>query len=295
MAPMDLEIVTDAVAAVAVPLFAATSMVAVGLGHTVRQFLSPLRDLRLVTAALAANFLIAPLVAFTVVTLFNVPEGVRVGLMVLACAAGAPFVLKLSRLARADMALSSSLLAVMLIATIGYMPLVLPLLLPGVEVGPGRMATVLLLTMLLPLLGAVLVRQFAPRAATALQLPVGRLSLVAMVVMLGNQLVADHREVAGLVGTGAIAAILVSIVLNFALGWLLGGRLRGAGPVLGISASQRNMGAATVVVIANFGNSVAVPTVILAGFLALIVLIPVARRIGRRTEGSMPTTPLSAH
>ena len=66
MSGMDLQTVTDAVAAVAVPLFAVTSMVAVGLGHTVRQFLAPLRDARLVLAGLAANFVIAPATAFAV-------------------------------------------------------------------------------------------------------------------------------------------------------------------------------------------------------------------------------------
>ena len=281
MSGMDLQTVTDAVAAVAVPLFAVTSMVAVGLGHTVRQFLTPLRDARLVLAGLAANFVIAPAVAFAVITVFGIPQEARIGLMVLACAAGAPFVLKLSKLARADMAVSSSLLAVMLLATIGYMPVALPVLLPGVEVAPGAIAAVLLLTMFLPLVGAVLLRQFSPAAASLAQRPVGRLSLVAMVVMLANQFLADHRELAGLVGTGTIAAILAFIALNFGLGWILGAWRAGTGVVLGISASQRNMGAATVVVVANFEDSLAVPTVVLAGFLALIVLIPVARWLGR--------------
>ncbi|MFI7480784.1 bile acid:sodium symporter family protein [Kocuria sp. M1R5S2] len=278
---MDLQTVTDAVGAVVVPLFAVMSMVAVGLGHTVGQFLGPLRDVRLVAAGLVTNFVVAPLVALAVVTLFGVPDDVRVALMVLACAAGAPFALQLSKLARADMAVSSSLLAVMLLATVVYMPLVLPVLLPGVAVGPRGIAAVLLLTMLLPLLGAVLVRQFAPRIATALQATAGRLSLAALVVMLANQLLADHRELAGLLGTGAIAAITTSIALNFGLGWLLGGPRGRGGPVLGISASQRNMGAAIVVVVANFGDSTAAPTVVLAGFLALIVLLPVARWLGR--------------
>ncbi|KLU10957.1 bile acid:sodium symporter family protein [Kocuria sp. SM24M-10] len=278
---MDLQTVTDAVAAVAVPLFAVTSMVAVGLGHTVRQFLTPLRNVRLVVAGLAANFVIAPVVAFAVVTVFNIPQEARTGLMVLACAAGAPFVLKLSKLARADMAVSSSLLAVMLLATIGYMPVALPVLLPGVKVAPGAIASVLLLTMLLPLVGAILLRQFIPMVAGLAQAPVGRLSLVAMVVMLANQFLADHRELAGLVGTGTIAAILAFIGLNFGLGWIVGAGQADHRAVLGISASQRNMGAATVVVIANFEDSLAVPTVVLAGFLALVVLIPVARWLGR--------------
>jgi bile acid:Na+ symporter, BASS family len=281
MSRMDLQTATDAVAAVAVPLFAVTSMIAVGLGHTVQQFLAPLKDVRLVLAGMVANFVVAPAVALCLISALGIPDEARIGLMVLACAAGAPFVLKLSKLARADMAVSSSLLAVMLLATIGFMPVALPILLPGVEVAPGAIASVLLLTMFLPLIGAVLLRQFTPTAARLAQGHVGRLSLVAMVVMLTNQFIADHRELAGLVGTGTIAAILAFIALNFGFGWILGAWKTGGGAVLGISASQRNMGAATVVVVANFEDSLAVPTVVLAGFLALIVLIPVARWLGR--------------
>lgn len=281
MSRMDLQTATDAVAAVAVPLFAVTSMIAVGLGHTVQQFLAPLKDVRLVLAGMVANFVVAPAVALCLISVLGIPDEARIGLMVLACAAGAPFVLKLSKLARADMAVSSSLLAVMLLATIGFMPVALPILLPGVEVAPGAIASVLLLTMFLPLIGAVLLRQFTPTAARLAQGHVGRLSLVAMVVMLANQFIADHRELAGLVGTGTIVAILAFIALNFGFGWILGAWKTGGGAVLGISASQRNMGAATVVVVANFEDSLAVPTVVLAGFLALIVLIPVARWLGR--------------
>jgi len=291
---MDLQTVTDAVAAVTVPLFAVTSMAAVGLGHTVQQFLAPLKDVRLVLAGMVANFVVAPAVALCVISVLDVPHEARIGLMILACAAGAPFVLKLSRLARTDMAVSSSLLAVMLLATIGYMPIALPVLLPGVDVAPGAVASVLLHTMFLPLVGAVLLRQFTPTAARLAQRHVGRLSLAAMVVMLANQFVADHRQLAGLVDTGTIAAILAFIALNFGFGWILGAWRPGGGAVLGISASQRNMGAATVVVAANFEDSLAVPTVVLAGFLALIVLIPVARWLGRSPDQQMDET-LPAH
>jgi BASS family bile acid:Na+ symporter len=247
-----------------------------------------------VLAGLASNFLVAPAVALLVVTALGIPQEARIGLMVLACAAGAPFVLKLSKLAGADMAVSSSLLAVMLLATIVYMPAVLPLLLPGIDVAPGAIASVLLFTMFLPLVAAVLVRQFLPAAAEVVQGPIGRLSFLTMVVMLANQFVADHRELAGLVGTGTIVAILAFIGLNFALGWVLGAWRAGGGTVLGISASQRNMAAATVVVVANFQDSLAVPTVVLAGFLALIVLIPVARWIGRDLDPQVDQA-LSVH
>ncbi|WP_010145086.1 MULTISPECIES: hypothetical protein [Citricoccus] len=72
---------------------------------------------------------------------------------------------------------------------------------------------------------------------------------------------------------------------NLAAGWALGTMKPGVGPIVGISASQRNMGVATLVAVANFGDSAAVVTVVLAGFLALILLLPLTWLTGRAGRG----------
>ncbi|MCY1159291.1 MAG: hypothetical protein MOP51_2316 [Citricoccus sp.] len=278
---MDLQAISDLVGAVSVPLFAVTSMAAVGLGQTVRQFIAPLRSGRLLVSGAVANFLIAPALALVLTTVLPIPADARMGLMVLACAAGAPFALKLTRLARGDMPSASALLAVMLVATTVFMPVVLPLLLPGAQVSPASIAAVLLPTMLLPLGAAIAVRQLSPGLAGRLQGPVQRLSFWSMLVMLANQFLADHRELAGLIGTGTVLAIVLFTLANLGAGWALGTIKPGVGPIVGISASQRNMGVATLVAVANFGDSSAVVTVVLAGFLALILLLPLTWLTGR--------------
>ena len=50
-------------------------------------------------------------------------------------AGGAPFLLKLADLAKANMAFAVGLMVVLMVITVGYMPIVLPLLLAGVSVG----------------------------------------------------------------------------------------------------------------------------------------------------------------
>ena len=49
---------------IAVLVFVVSSMLAVGLSLTVKQILAPLRDARLVTLALLANFVLMPISAF---------------------------------------------------------------------------------------------------------------------------------------------------------------------------------------------------------------------------------------
>lgn len=285
---MDLHAISDLVGAVSVPLFAVSSMAAVGLGQTVGQFIAPLRSGRLLVSGVVANFLVAPGLAVVLTALLPIPAEARMGLMVLACAAGAPFALKLTRLAGGDMPSASALLAVMLVATTLFMPLVLPLLLPGTEVSAASIAAVLLPTMLLPLGLAIAVRQLSPRLAARLQGPIQRLSFWSMLVMLVNQFLADHRELAGLIGTGTVLAIVLFTLGNLGAGWALGALKPGAGPLVGISASQRNMGVATLVAVANFGDSSAVVTVVLAGFLALVLLLPLTWLAGRAGRARTP-------
>ena len=75
----------------------------------------------------------------------------RVGLLLLGAAAGAPFLPKLAQLARGDVGFAVGLMVLLMVMTIGYLPLALPFMLPGVTVDPWAIAKSLLLLMLLPL------------------------------------------------------------------------------------------------------------------------------------------------
>ena len=72
-------------------IFVVTSMVAMGLSLTVSHIIAPLRNVRLVILALFANFVLVPLIAYVIVRVIPVGEPLRIGLILLATAAGAPF------------------------------------------------------------------------------------------------------------------------------------------------------------------------------------------------------------
>ena len=86
--------------------FVVSSMLAMGLGLTIREIIAPLRNARLVLLALLANFVLMPLGALTLAKLLWLDNPFAVGLLVLGCAAGAPFLPKLAELAKGNLAFS---------------------------------------------------------------------------------------------------------------------------------------------------------------------------------------------
>src|SRR5687768_4845573 len=83
-----------------VPTFIVSTMLAAGLAITPRAIFTSLRGQRLVVTALVVNFLIAPAVAVAIVRLFRLQPAHAIGLLLFACAGGAPFAPKLAEAAR---------------------------------------------------------------------------------------------------------------------------------------------------------------------------------------------------
>jgi BASS family bile acid:Na+ symporter len=92
-----------------------------------------------------------PLGALALAKVLRLDEPFGVGLLLLGCAAGAPFLPKLAELAKGNLAFAVGAMVLLMVVTVGYLPVVLPLLLPGVTVDPWRIARSLVLLMLLPL------------------------------------------------------------------------------------------------------------------------------------------------
>ena len=75
---------------VAVVVFVVSSTLSVGLSLTVGQILAPLKNARLVVLSLAANFVLAPLVALGLWRVLGLDEPLGIGLLLCGLAAGAP-------------------------------------------------------------------------------------------------------------------------------------------------------------------------------------------------------------
>ena len=276
----------QAVVPIAMLAFVVSSMLGMGLGLSVGEIFAPLRNARLVAVALAANFIVLPVGAIGLGRVVGLDEPFAIGLLLLASAAGAPFVPKLAQLARGNIAFGVGVMVLLMVVTVGYLPLALPVLLPGATVDPLKIARSLLLLMLLPLAIGLAGRAKLPALAGRIKPVLDRVSSLSLTVLMVAITGANLRNVLSVFGTGGILAGLLLIALGFGTGWLLGGPGRETRSVLALGTAQRNI-AAALVVASGFADPKVVVMVVVVAIVGLFILMPTARLLSRNATPAL--------
>ena len=276
-----MELLSKAVT-VAMVSFVVSSMLAMGAALTVSQIFDPLRNVRLVMLTLVANFVLMPLGAFALAKVLWLDEPLGVGLLLLGCAAGAPFLPKLAQLAKGNLPFGVGAMVLLMVITVAYLPIVLPLLLPGVTVNPVKIAQSLVLLMLLPLAIGLFVKARYEATAARVKPPLDWLSNVSLILLIVLITVVNFDKVLQVFGTRGILAGLLFIALGFCIGWMLGGPGNDTRPVLALATAQRNIAAALVVGSQSFSDPKVVVMVIVVAILGLIILMPLSRALANR-------------
>ena len=263
---------------VAVVVFAVSSMLLVGMTYSVREILGPLRRVRMVALALLANFVLVPAWGLLLTRMIDLDEPFEVGLLLVAAAAGAPFLVKLVVSADGDLAFASSLLVLLLPVTVLYMPLVVPLIAPEADVSTAAIAMPLFLTNLLPILVGMVVLSALPMVAVRVRPVLGPLSTAALVALLAFTLAANWDAFAEVIGEGVILASLLLIAGAFLIGFVLGTPDQHRDEV-GLATAQRNIAAATVVATQALGDPDVVVTVVVTSTVSMALLFPLTRQL----------------
>lgn len=273
--------VLELLASLSVLVFVIGSMASMGLSLKMAQIMAPLKNVKLVVLALVANFILVPLVAIVITLVIPLDEPILIGLILLSTAAGAPFLPKLAEVAKGSTAFSVGLMVLLMVVTIIYLPIVLPLLLGGVEVNPWDIAQSLIVLMLIPLAIGLFIKARYEEAAAKIQPTFGQASNLALLVLTLAGLVLNFREMIGLVGSLGILTGIIFIVASLLIGYFLGGSDAGTRSVMGLGTAQRNISAALVVAGQNFGIDVVTYLMVIA-VIGLVVLMPTAGELGKQ-------------
>jgi predicted Na+-dependent transporter len=272
-------------------LFVITSMLGMGMSLTMAQILQPLKNARLVILALLANFVLVPLLAYVITLIIPLEQSLQTGLIVLATAAGAPFLPKLVQGAKGNIAFGVGLMVLLMVVTVFYLPVVLPLLLPGVSINPWDVAKSLIVMMLIPLAIGLLLKSHSPDLTAHWQPVMNKISGLAILIMLVVALGLNISNIISLIGTGGILALLIFIFGCLLIGFLLGGRNPEVRSVMGLGTAQRNVAAAIVVTVQNFSDGNTMSFVLVASILLLLILLPTAKRLGRTSQTAAQAEP----
>jgi BASS family bile acid:Na+ symporter len=270
-------------------VFVVSSMLAMGLSLTVPEIIAPLKNLRLVVLALAINFIAVPFIAWGIQAVMDLDQDIYTGLLLLATAAGAPFLPKLAQVANGNAAFSVGLMVLLMVVTVIYMPIVLPLFLSGVEINAWDIARSLIVLMLFPLGIGLFMKSRWPAMAKELQSLMSQASSIAILLLLVGAIILQWTAIVSLIGTGGLIAIAVFLLVSLALGYVAGGSDPAIRSIMGLGTAQRNVSAAMVVGAQNFSDSPNVLiTVIVGALIGLVLLMPIAAELGKRTNDGDP-------
>ncbi|MDQ0323605.1 BASS family bile acid:Na+ symporter [Pararhizobium capsulatum DSM 1112] len=278
---MTMEIVSKAATVFAL-IFVISSMLATGASLTVSQISRPLRNVRLISLAILANFLLMPLIAFTVAKVFWLAEPLAIGLLLLGCSGGAPISPKLSEIAKGNVPSAVGLMVLLMIITVVYLPVVLPMLLPGTAVDAWRIARSLVVLMLIPLAAGLMFNGRCAAVACRIKPALDWISNVTFIVMTTLIVITSLDEIVDVFGTRGILAGFVFVASGFGIGWVLGGSAPDTRRVMALSTAQRNFAAALVVARQNFSDPQVAVMVVVTSIVGLLLLLPMARALANR-------------
>jgi predicted Na+-dependent transporter len=264
--------------------FVVSSMFSMGLSLTIQEILESLRSTRPVLSALVANFALVPLSAYIITRAIPLNEPFTIGLLLLATASGAPIFPKLVEYAHGDIALAVGLMAMLMAATIVYMPVVVPLILPGVHTGTWAIAKPLLTVVLPALVFGLCLRAYRRKLAERLQ-PILRVtSNATLVLVIVAGLAANGTNVVRAGSFKAIVAGLLLLSISFGFGFGLGGPHAHTRKVLALGTAQRNLSVAFLIAVENFREPGVVTMLAILALLAFFTQIPIALIWGRHTN-----------
>jgi BASS family bile acid:Na+ symporter len=256
-------------------IFVVTTMAGVGMRHSLGQLFVPFRDLRFVLLVLLANFVVVPLGALGLALVLRLDEPLAEGLLLLGAAAGAPVIPSLVALAKGDVAIGTGLMILLTVGTLGYLPLVLPWLLPGVVIDPLIIARPLLLFMLLPLVAGFAVRTLREHVATVIGPAVDRLSNASLFPVVALIVVTNLDRLPHLFGTNGVLAALLLAILGLSLGWRVGGPDAQMRRASAVCTGQRNFAVALVIASESIEDPRVETMVIVAAVVGLLLTLPV--------------------
>jgi BASS family bile acid:Na+ symporter len=274
---------------VAVPAFVFSTMLNVGFTQKPSTIVGYLRDWRFVLRMLAANFLAVPVVMLLILRITSFDPAVRAGLLVFSLGAGAPFLVKLTQIAEHRVAIGAAVMTLLMLVTIAYMPLVIPLFRRGSSVDAGTIAATLLRQMLLPVVVGMATAELVNGFARAIQPWVAKLSNILLYVVIASTFIGYFPSLGHIVGSGALLAAIVFVLAAFGLGYAAGRGEDHTEDIGALGTAQRNTAAGLIGAMQDFSDPNVLVVLTLANTVGLVLLIFLARLLSRDNPADVAT------
>lgn len=224
--------------------------------------------------SLLAVLVITPLIAIVMARVFEFQHAAQIALVALAISPLPPLLPSKESRVVGNTPYGLSLMALLALLCIVTVPLSIKVIEQVVgrrlNVPLAAIAQMVLVAVLLPLLMGMIVRALRPAVAERIEPVITMVAKILLILASAALFAGMWRAILGAIGGGAIAAMVVFVVLALAIGDLLGQPERQHSVVLALSAASHHPAIALAIASAN------VPTEQIAGTILLYLLVNLA-------------------
>lgn len=281
-------------------VFTVSNLAALGLELKPREALGALRSPVFVILILFWGWVAGPALALALTKVTPLSASHAAGLVLISLAPMTPAYPIMVSKARGDMSAAGAFTLVATVATVLLLPLMVPWLVKGLDVSIWALAQPLLALVLLPLAVGVALRLAAAPVADRILPPVKKIGALFLLLCAALTTWIYWREMLSTVGSFAIGAIVLFLVLLTAVSYVVGpGLSQGQRSAMSLGICTRNISAVFVAYfsIANPDPGILVmivlliPLTIIVGFLAARVFAKRADTALMLGDGQSAGTP----
>ena len=225
-------VVTDVV----LPIALAFIMFALGLGLTFDDFAQVAKRPRDFIVGAVSQVVLLPAIAFALVSVWNLPPALALGVMIIAAAPGGVTSNILTAFARGDVALSISLTAVISLLCVITIPLIVVFSHArliggdtGSDVSVASTAIGVFVIVTVPVLIGLMVRRFAERFAMGFEPMARHISTGLFVLVLAGAIFQERNNIIGYFAQAGLVTLVLNVVMmvvSYLVAWLFATGLR---------------------------------------------------------------------
>jgi bile acid:Na+ symporter, BASS family len=277
------------------------TVLGIGLAASWNDVTYLLRKPGLLVRSFVSMFVIMPAICIGAALLTHLPPAIKVALVALAISPVPPFVPKKQIMVRGHLPYVISLLSLAAVFSMVFVPVIASMF--GVwfdhptQVPPAKVAAIVLLTILIPLLLGIAVHARMPALAAKTAIPAGVVGLVVLVVCIVPLLIRLWPLIASFFGNGTVLILAGIALVATAVGHFLGGPDAGERKVLALATSARHPGVAiTIATSAYPEGKLALGAVLLYVLVVTLATVPYVLW-SKRGGGEFPSAaaPRSSH
>ena len=249
-----------------------------GLKATKDDLLYLVRRPGLLARSLLAVFVIVPILALVLEQIFDFRHTAEVALIAVAISPIPPLLPQRERQAGGNQGYGLGLMATLALLSIVTVPLWVEILerlfSRPFAASPLGIARVVFIAALLPLVAGTAVRALLPSVADRIEKPISMIGKILLPLAVVALLAATWRQMWAAAGGGAIAAMVLFVVMGLLVGHVLGGPDPDQSTVLAISSACRHPAIALSIASASFTEVRFGGTILLYVIVNILVGLP---------------------